>query len=201
MTPGGEISFRIDEPVVLVGAVTFVLWVVVERFLQFLRLSQPLTSERERVSWYWFVVTYYGAFIFPFFDATTLHWSTVGPNLAPARWLGVPLLVAGFGIRTLARLTLGKHFSGYVQTTSEHRLITTGIYGWIRHPAYLGYIFLLFGFPICFGSVGGLGWAIVSGIPTLVYRIRIEEAALGRWFPGEYQHYRSTTHRLLPGLW
>jgi protein-S-isoprenylcysteine O-methyltransferase Ste14 len=169
--------------------------------MQWSGLRQPKASNRERLSWYWFALSYYGAFFFPLFDAATYHWSTVDPDLGAARWLGVPLVLAGITIRILARLTLGMQFSGHVQTTQGHRLITTGIYRSIRHPAYLGYLCLLLGFPVCFGSVAGFAWAILSGIPALLYRIRIEEAALGRWFPGEYQRYQATTHKLVPGLW
>ena len=199
--PQSDLSFRIDEPVLLVGAGALVLWVLSERLMQLFGLRQSKAPNRERLSWYWSLLSYYGAFFFPLLDAGTYHWSTVGPVLAPARWVGVPLVLAGIGIRLVSRLALGKHFSGHVQTTQGHRLMTTGIYRSIRHPAYLGYLCLLLGFPICFGSVAGFARAILSGIPALLYRIRIEEAALERWFPGEYQRYQTTTHKLIPGLW
>jgi protein-S-isoprenylcysteine O-methyltransferase Ste14 len=165
--PQSDLSFRIDEPVVLVGAGALVLWFLSERLMQLFGLRQSKAANRERLSWYWFLLSYYGAFFFPLFDAGTYHWSTVGPVLAPARWVGVPLVLAGIGIRLVSRLALGKHFSGHVQTTQGHRLITTGIYRSVRHPAYLGYLCLLLGFPICFGSVAGFARAILSGIPAL----------------------------------
>jgi protein-S-isoprenylcysteine O-methyltransferase Ste14 len=194
-------SFRIDEPVVLVGAVALVLWLCSERLMQILGLRQPKADKRERLSWYWHAISFYGAVVFAFLDATTYHWSTVGPALASGRWIGVPFLLAGIAIRIVSRLTLGKQFSGHVQTTQGHLLITTGIYRSIRHPGYLGYFCLLLGFPICFGSVAGIVWAIVSGAPALLYRIRIEEAALETWFPDEYPRYRTTTRKLIPRLW
>ena len=194
-------SFRIDEPVVMVGAAALVLWLCSERLMQFLGLRQPKADKPEKLSSYWHTLSFYGAVVFPLLDAGTCHWSTVGPGLAPFRWVGVPLLLAGIAIRIVSRLALGKQFSGYVQTTQGHRLITTGIYRSIRHPAYLGYLCLLFGFPICFGSVGGFTWAVVCGIPALLYRIRIEEAALATWFPDEYQRYQTTTRKLIPRLW
>jgi protein-S-isoprenylcysteine O-methyltransferase Ste14 len=49
--------------------------------------------------------------------------------------------------------------------------------------------------------VVGFACAILSGIPALLYRVRIEEAALENWFPGEYQRYQTTTHKLIPGIW
>lgn len=196
-----EIAFRIDEAVVLVGVAALVLWLGSERLMQLWGLHQPKADNRERLSWYWHTLSFYGAVFFPLLDATVYHWSTVGPRLAAGRWFGVPLLLAGISIRVVSRLALGKQFSGHVQTSQHHRLITTGIYRSIRHPAYLGYLLLLLGFPICFGSAGGLGWAIISGIPALLYRIRIEEAALERWFPEEYRRYQTTTCRLIPRCW
>lgn len=131
-------TFRIDEPVVLVGSVALLLWLSGERLLQLLGLHQPKADKRERLSWYWHIFSFCGAVVFPFLDATAFHWSTVGPGLASWRWTGVPLLLAGIVIRVASRLALGKQFSGQVQTTHGHRLITTGIYRSIRHPAYLG---------------------------------------------------------------
>ncbi len=196
-----DISFRIDEPVVLIGAAALLLWLGSERLMQMFGLRQPKAGNRERRSWYWHLLSLYGALFFSFLDATTYHWSIVGPGLSAGRWIGIPLLLAGISIRIVARLALGKQFSGHVQTTRGHRLITTGIYRSIRHPAYLGYLCLLLGFPICFGSVAGLAWAVLPGIPALLYRIQIEEAALGRWFPDEYPRYQATTRRLIPRLW
>jgi len=199
--PEHDMSFRIDESVVLVGAAALILWLCSERLMQLLGLRQPKADKRERLSWYWHTLSFYGAVFFPLLDATVYHWSTVGPGLASVRWVGVPLLSAGIVIRIVSRLALGKEFSAYVQTTQGHRLITTGIYRSIRHPAYLGYLCLLLGVPLCFGSVGGFVFAIISGIPALLYRVRIEEAVLERWFPGEYQQYQATTRKLIPRLW
>ena len=86
-------SFRIDEPVVLVGAAALVLWLCSERLMQLLGLLQPKADKRERLSWYWHTLSFYGAVVFPFMDATTYHWSTVGPALVSGRWVGVPLLL------------------------------------------------------------------------------------------------------------
>jgi len=194
-------AFRIDEPVVLVGTVALVLWLGCERLMQLLGLRQPKADNRERLSTYWHTLSFYGAVFFPLLDATVYHWSTVGPGLASVRWVGVPFLTAGIVIRIVSRLALGKEFSGHVQTTKGHRLVTTGIYRSIRHPAYLGYLCILLGVPLCFGSVVGFAFAIMSGIPALLYRVRIEEAALERWFPGDYQRYQVTTRKLIPRLW
>ncbi len=199
--PEHEFAFRINELVVLVGTGALLLWLCAERLLQLLGVRQPKGQRRDPFWWYcWHVPASYGAFFFSLFDATMWHWTTLGPALGYIRWVGIPLVAAGIVIRLVSRLTLGKQFSSQVQTTPSHRLITTGIYRSIRHPAYLGYLCLLFGIPLCFGSVGGLACGLAT-VPSLLYRIRIEEAALKDWFPDQYHRYQATTRKLIPGLW
>jgi protein-S-isoprenylcysteine O-methyltransferase Ste14 len=199
--PEHEIAFRIDEPVVAVGTAALLLWLCSERLLQLVGFRQPKAERRDPFWWYcWHAPALYGALVFSLLDATMWHWTTVGPALGSVRWVGVPLVAAGILIRLLSRLALGKQFSPHVQTTPEHRLITTGIYRSIRHPAYLGYLCLLLGVPLCFGSVGGFACGLAA-VPAVLYRIRIEEAALAGWFPDEYHRYQATTRKLIPGLW
>jgi protein-S-isoprenylcysteine O-methyltransferase Ste14 len=199
--PETEFSFRIDSLPVLIGTAALILWVVVERLFHVVGLRQGRPIERETLSAHWHGVTFYGAIVFSFLDATVFNWTTIGSHLSSARYAGIPLLLVGFLVRIVSRLALGKQFSGHVQTTENHRLVTTGIYRLIRHPAYLAYLCLLVGFPLTFGSIAGLACAIASGIPALIYRIRIEETALERWFPDEYPVYRAKTRRLIPFLW
>jgi len=199
--PETEFSFSIDSLPVLIGTAALILWASSERLLHLFGLRQGRPAEREALSFYWLAVTYYGAILFSFLDAAIFNWTTVGSHLSSARYTGIPLLLIGLVVRIVSRLALGKQFSGHVQTTENHRLVTTGIYRCLRHPAYLAYLCLLVGFPLTFGSIGGLACALASGVPALIYRIRIEESALERWFPDEYPVYRAKTRRLIPFLW
>ncbi len=186
---------------VLAGVAAFVFLAVTEKTLNALGFCQPKANKREELSFCLVILPWYGAVVFSLFDAIGLHWTTVGPDLSTARYLGVPFLVVGIAARIAARLTLGKQFCGHVQTTERHELVTSGIYAFIRHPAYLGYLSLLIGFPLCFGSTAGLVIGALFGTPALVYRIRVEEAALLRWFGEEYRRYMQMTSRLIPLVW
>jgi protein-S-isoprenylcysteine O-methyltransferase Ste14 len=134
-------------------------------------------------------------------DANWLRWSTFSEKWVLLLYLGVPFLLVGAAARVLARWTLGKSFSHVVQTSGSHQLVTTGIYGLVRHPAYLGTLCLLIGFPLCFGSWLGLGIALLLGFPAQVYRIRVEEQALRDWFGEAYEEYCRRTKRLVPYVW
>jgi protein-S-isoprenylcysteine O-methyltransferase Ste14 len=116
------------------------------------------------------------------------------------RWLGVVLFAAGGTLRLWPVFVLGHRFSGLVAIQPGHRLVTSGVYGVIRHPSYLGLLVNSLGWALGFRSgVGMLLTALL--IPPLLARIRAEERLLSTQFGGEYDAYRSRTARLIPGLY
>lgn len=71
-------------------------------------------------------------------------------------------------------------------------LITGGIYKWIRHPMYLGFILWLIGFPIFFGALYSFILAFLFAANILFWR-SLEEKELLERFPA-YDVYRKTTY-------
>ncbi len=64
------------------------------------------------------------------------------------RWAGVALFTIGGALRIYPVFVLGRRFSGLVAIQPGHALVTSGVYGVIRHPSYLG--------PL----INSLGWAL-----------------------------------------
>ena len=99
------------------------------------------------------------------------------------RWLGVAA-VAGGALRIGPVFVLGRRFSGLVAIQPGHTLVTTGAYGVIRHPSYLGLLISSLGWALAFrAAVGVLLTALL--IPPLVARIRAEEKLLRTHFRDE----------------
>jgi protein-S-isoprenylcysteine O-methyltransferase Ste14 len=116
------------------------------------------------------------------------------------RWLGVALFAAGGVLRIWPVFVLGRRFSGLVAIQPGHRLVTTGVYRFIRNPSYLGMFVNALGWAFAFRS--GIGVLLtVLLIPPLIARIRAEEALLRAHFGTEYDAYRARTWRLVPGLY
>src|SRR5438105_334444 len=61
------------------------------------------------------------------------------------RWLGVVLFAAGGALRFWPVFVLGRRFSGLVAIQPGHTLVTSGLYGVIRHPSYLGLLVIRWG--------------------------------------------------------
>lgn len=116
------------------------------------------------------------------------------------RWFGVGLFVVGGALRLWPVYVLGHRFSGLVAIQPGHQLVTTGIYGVIRHPSYLGMLVNALGWSLAFNSAVGI---VVSAllIPPLIARINAEERLLRRQFGAEYDTYYARTWRLIPGLY
>jgi protein-S-isoprenylcysteine O-methyltransferase Ste14 len=132
-------------------------------------------------------------------DARRFHWTHGWP--AAAQVAGGALLLPSFLLffRSFADNT---YLSPLVriQAEREQHVVSTGVYGIVRHPMYLGAVLMFVGVPMLLGSVCGL--AIGGGLSLLLAaRIVGEERMLVKDLDG-YEAYRAKVrHRLLPGIW
>lgn len=134
---------------------------------------------------------------FPAYTDRIGFWTIDGETI---RWLGIALYVVGGALRLWPVFVLGHRFSGLVAIQPEHKLVTEGMYGVIRHPSYLGLLVNSLGWGLAFRSGVGVLLAVVL-LPLLVARIRAEEALLRAHFGDEYEAYRGRTSRLIPGVY
>ncbi len=116
------------------------------------------------------------------------------------RWLGLALLVVGGVLRIWPMFVLGRRFSGLVAIQEGHRLVTDGVYRWIRNPSYLGYLIGGVGWALVFRSVAGL-LLVLPFVWLILARIRAEEALLASEFGDRYAGYRRRTWRLVPWVY
>ncbi len=121
--------------------------------------------------------------------------------LPDVRVFGYLLLLMGLTIDLIAVLTLRKSYSQTASTRPENqRLITHGIYRFIRDPIYLGVILFSFSAPLILRSLLGFLIMIVL-IPMIIYRIKVEEKVLAKKFGNEYTEYARKTKRFIPYIY
>jgi protein-S-isoprenylcysteine O-methyltransferase Ste14 len=117
------------------------------------------------------------------------------------RPVAVGTLLLGLGIRAVAVITLGRAFSANVALRSGQRLRRSGLYALVRHPSYLGLELILLGFALHARTWACFAVVLIPPTLAVLYRIHVEEKALHRAFGAEYEDYRRTTRRLIPGLY
>jgi protein-S-isoprenylcysteine O-methyltransferase Ste14 len=142
------------------------------------------------------VIGFLNAYLPAYTDRKEL-WTIDGDTI---RWLGVVLFAAGGALRIWPVFVLGQRFSGLVAIQFGHTLVTSGVYGVIRHPSYLGLLINSLGWSLAFRSGVGVLLTMLL-IPILLSRISAEENLLRAQFGDEYSAYCSHTWRLIPGIY
>jgi protein-S-isoprenylcysteine O-methyltransferase Ste14 len=113
--------------------------------------------------------------------------------------IGCLLFGIGNGLRFTARKTLGRHWSTQVELRPDQSVTSSGIYAFVRHPAYLGLCIEMTGYAIALGSQTAVIATYILFIPTVLIRLLLEDRALEKELPG-YAAYRRSTPALLPFL-
>lgn len=87
-----------------------------------------------------------------------------------------------------------------IQSERKQRVVSTGVYGFVRHPMYLGGILLFIGTPLLLGSTYGLLIGVLISF-LLVARILGEERMLAKELEGYADYKKKVRYRLLPFIW
>jgi protein-S-isoprenylcysteine O-methyltransferase Ste14 len=122
--------------------------------------------------------------------------------LRPAQLaVGVALLVLGLWLFYRSHADLGQNWSVTLEVREQHRLVTEGVYRWVRHPMYLALIVFALGQALAIPNwfVGPMYLAAM----LLLFCLRIgpEERMMREEFGAEYDGYCAATKRLVPGVW
>lgn len=114
------------------------------------------------------------------------------------RWMvvtgsGILVATTGLIIRFIAMYQCGRLFNHHIQVRRQtyHKLVTTGVYGWARHPLYLGFWWFAVGGQILLHNwlMMVITMAVLSYFFTI--RIRGEEYYLVHELYGdEYKNYK-----------
>lgn len=132
-------------------------------------------------------------------DAKRFGWSPLFPvwlkvlggvALLPALYLIYQATVENTYLSTLVR----------IQTDRKQHVISTGVYGFVRHPLYLGCLLMTLGAPLLLGSLYGFIIGFI-GVIVVVGRIIGEENMLVNELEGYDEYKKKVTYRLVPFVW
>ena len=115
-------------------------------------------------------------------------------------WLGVALMVCALFIFGRGHRDLQSYWSPTLELFEGHRLVTTGIYRYIRHPMYASqWVFSIAQILLLQNWIAGPASLLVF-IPFYILRVRAEEKMMLERFGDEYRGYMRTTGAVIPKL-
>ena len=114
-------------------------------------------------------------------------------------WVGVALTALGMGFAILARLWIGKNWSGTITIKDRHELIQGGPYRIVRHPIYAGMLLAFLGTVIVYGEIRGLIGLLLLAL-GFGLKLRMEEAFMIQQFGSAYNDYKQRVKAVVPFL-
>lgn len=115
-------------------------------------------------------------------------------------FIGFFLALGGQWVRSQSMYTAGSHFHHSIrfQRESGHKLVTSGIYHYLRHPSYFGWFWWAVGTQILLSNpISTIAYAFAAWM-FFYNRIRVEERTLIKFFGSEYENYRKRTFVGIP---
>jgi protein-S-isoprenylcysteine O-methyltransferase Ste14 len=119
----------------------------------------------------------------------------------PVKIAALVIILAGYALGAYA-LIENRFFSSMVriQTDRGHRVVSSGPYGWMRHPGYAGALLTYLATPIFLDSLWTYLPALFLTI-ALVIRTSLEDSTLRERLEGYRDYAGRVRYRLLPGVW
>jgi len=112
--------------------------------------------------------------------------------------LGVFLILLGVALRWYAIWTLGRYFTRDVAVSTDQKIVQTGPYRSIRHPAYSGTFLTMLGVGLAMTNWASLIVLLMLVLAGHMYRVHIEEKALIETIGQPYIEYMHHTKRFIP---
>ena len=124
-------------------------------------------------------------------------------------FLGIVFLISGVFLSAKWRKEWKKEQPGWRPGKQTEKLVTTGLYGYVRHPHYLGILLVLYGVSLLIisiivifslQSIYFLPPTLLLLVATLAFYVEAlrEEKKLIRRFGREYEEYRRRVPMFIP---
>ncbi|HEX7041648.1 MAG TPA: methyltransferase [Patescibacteria group bacterium] len=109
--------------------------------------------------------------------------------------LGFLLILIGVALSFISQKKLGDSWT-HAASLKAKKLITTGIYKYIRHPIYFGFILSFLGSEILAGSLLWVSFLFLF-IPAY-YQVKKEDKLLKDKFGNKFMQYKKNTKMFVP---
>jgi len=128
-----------------------------------------------------------------------LKWADV-PVPVVWRWIGAGIFAASLPLLIWIQHSLGSNYSPQLRIRSEHNLVSSGPYRYVRHPMYTTSLIIYTGMGLLSANwfIGGVN--VVATLVLMIFRTPREEGMLTQAFGDKYRQYSESTGKFLPRL-
>lgn len=112
--------------------------------------------------------------------------------------LGVTSILLGVAVRWYAIWTLGGSFTRDVAVSMDQRVVQSGPYRYVRHPAYAGTFLTMLGVGLAMTNWASLVVLLICVFFGHMYRVRVEEKVLVQTLGQPYVDYMRRSKRFIP---
>jgi protein-S-isoprenylcysteine O-methyltransferase Ste14 len=126
-----------------------------------------------------------------------LRFSQPLDQIIPTPWnlLGIVPVLLGIALNLFADKALHDAHTTVKPYQESDTLVTVGVYGFCRHPMYLGFVMVLIGVALLLGAL--TPWAIIVIYIVLLETIfiKVEERMLSEKFGSNWMEYKRKVRR------
>ena len=114
---------------------------------------------------------------------------------------GIVIFIFGLWIFRRSHKDLGRNWSVTLEIREKHKLVTRGLYRFIRHPMYASFLLIALAQAFLLPNwVAGLSGLV--GLAVLFFmRVNVEERMMADTFGEEYRVYSGKTKRIIPYIY
>jgi len=140
-------------------------------------------------------------FLLPFLYLFTDVLSFADYNLPTSLgWAGTLIYSTAVLLLWKSHADLGKNFAPVLRIATEHTLVTTGVYKYLRHPMYSAHILWAIAQTMLLANwLAGPAFLLTSW-PLYLLRMRTEEKMMLDEYGEKYAQYQKQTGKLIPKL-
>ncbi len=180
-----------------------VAWIVIrypfQRRAKKMGVARSAGGTRDRVL---LLIATLGQFLIPVFYIATGQPAFAAYALNPAQaGLGVLAIVASLVLFRVTHKQLGRMWSVTLETREQHKLVTDGLYRYVRHPMYSSFaLFALAQLLLLPNWIAGPAGLVGFGI-LFFMRVPYEERVMSETFGDDYRDYMRRTARIIPWIY
>lgn len=131
------------------------------------------------------------------YDSMDWVWKFSFLDCTPVKLMAILMMCFAFLLNVLFTVSVGKSIQDAFALGGDPKLVTTGVYGYIRHPGYLAFFAVAFGSFLIIPNL--IAMVLLAYTCVVIYGHTLEEEKkLLKVYGEAYERYQSEVGRFLP---